>query len=217
MLWSSPAEGAVARGLVTLSGGQGRLGWGDLFVQITAKHFIKFQRGFYMTVGLLQTDYRKTISLFRSLTSMSLWVHISEWLAREMPIGMCVLDAAASPAHGSPIPYANWVPQPSTHLLIFSFGHMPVSQHSLHITTTGSTQGNSKHTLGTLWAHSGHTQRTLREHSANTQGALRAHPENTQRAFREHAETDVTLVSEDTYRRLYWCDPDESYLVMKAF
>ena len=34
--------------------------------------------------------------------------------------------------------------------------------------------------------------------------------------------TDVTLVSEDTYRRLYWCDPDhsddpdESYQVMKA-
>jgi len=31
--------------------------------------------------------------------------------------------------------------------------------------------------------------------------------------------TDVTLVSEDTYRRLYWCDPDdpdESYLVMKV-
>ena len=31
--------------------------------------------------------------------------------------------------------------------------------------------------------------------------------------------TDVTLVSDDTYRRLYWCDPDhpdESYLVMKA-
>ena len=33
--------------------------------------------------------------------------------------------------------------------------------------------------------------------------------------------TDVTLVSDDTYRRLYWCDPDypddpdESYLVMK--
>ena len=29
--------------------------------------------------------------------------------------------------------------------------------------------------------------------------------------------TDVTLVSDDTYRRLYWCDPDdpdESYLVM---
>ena len=21
--------------------------------------------------------------------------------------------------------------------------------------------------------------------------------------------TDVTLVSEDTYRRLYWCDPDD--------
>ena len=34
--------------------------------------------------------------------------------------------------------------------------------------------------------------------------------------------TDVTLVSDDTYRRLYWCDPDhpddpdEIYLVMKA-
>ena len=34
--------------------------------------------------------------------------------------------------------------------------------------------------------------------------------------------TDVTLVSEDTYRRLYWCDPDdpddpdECYLVMKV-
>ena len=34
--------------------------------------------------------------------------------------------------------------------------------------------------------------------------------------------TDVTLVSDDTYRRLYWCDPDdpddpdESYLVMKG-
>ena len=31
--------------------------------------------------------------------------------------------------------------------------------------------------------------------------------------------TDVTLVSDDTYRRLYWCDPDhpdESYLVMKC-
>ena len=34
--------------------------------------------------------------------------------------------------------------------------------------------------------------------------------------------TDVTLVSDDTYRRLYWCDPDypddpdESYLVMKV-
>ena len=33
--------------------------------------------------------------------------------------------------------------------------------------------------------------------------------------------TDVTLVSEDTYRRLYWCDPDypdgdEIYLVMKV-
>ena len=34
--------------------------------------------------------------------------------------------------------------------------------------------------------------------------------------------TDVTLVSEDTYRRLFWCDPDdpddpdESYLVMKV-
>ena len=33
--------------------------------------------------------------------------------------------------------------------------------------------------------------------------------------------TDVTLVSDDTYRRLYWCDPDysddpdESYLKMK--
>ena len=30
---------------------------------------------------------------------------------------------------------------------------------------------------------------------------------------------DVTLVSDDTYRRLYWCDPDhpdESYLVMKV-
>ena len=33
--------------------------------------------------------------------------------------------------------------------------------------------------------------------------------------------TDVTLVSDDTYRRLYWCDPDysddpdESYLAMK--
>ena len=30
--------------------------------------------------------------------------------------------------------------------------------------------------------------------------------------------TDVTLVSDDTYRRYYWCDPDdpdESYLVMK--
>ena len=34
--------------------------------------------------------------------------------------------------------------------------------------------------------------------------------------------TDVTLVSDDTYERLYWCDPDdpddpdESYLVMKV-
>ena len=31
--------------------------------------------------------------------------------------------------------------------------------------------------------------------------------------------TDVTLVSDDTYRRLYRCDPDhpdESYLVMKV-
>ena len=37
--------------------------------------------------------------------------------------------------------------------------------------------------------------------------------------------TDVTLVSDDTYRRLYWCDPeypdgsddpDESYLEMKV-
>ena len=34
--------------------------------------------------------------------------------------------------------------------------------------------------------------------------------------------TDVTLVSDDTYRRLYWCDPDdpddpdECYLVMKV-
>ena len=34
--------------------------------------------------------------------------------------------------------------------------------------------------------------------------------------------TDVTLVIDDTYRRLYWCDPDdpddpgESYLVMKV-
>ena len=31
--------------------------------------------------------------------------------------------------------------------------------------------------------------------------------------------TDVTLVNDDTYRRLYWCDPDdpdESYLVMKV-
>ena len=34
--------------------------------------------------------------------------------------------------------------------------------------------------------------------------------------------TDVTLVSDDTYRRLYWSDPDdpddpdESYLVMKV-
>ena len=31
--------------------------------------------------------------------------------------------------------------------------------------------------------------------------------------------TDVTLVSNDTYKRLYWCDPDdpdESYLVMKV-
>ena len=31
--------------------------------------------------------------------------------------------------------------------------------------------------------------------------------------------TDVTLLSDDTYRRLYWCDPDdpdESYLVMKV-
>ena len=31
--------------------------------------------------------------------------------------------------------------------------------------------------------------------------------------------TDVTLVSDDTYRGLYWCDPDhpdESYLVMKC-
>ena len=34
--------------------------------------------------------------------------------------------------------------------------------------------------------------------------------------------TDVTLVSDDTYWRLYWCDPDdphdpdESYLVMKV-
>ena len=32
--------------------------------------------------------------------------------------------------------------------------------------------------------------------------------------------TDVTLVSDDTYRRLNWLDPDdpdESYLVMKVF
>ena len=31
--------------------------------------------------------------------------------------------------------------------------------------------------------------------------------------------TDVTLVSDDTYRRLHWCDPDdpdESYLAMKV-
>ena len=34
--------------------------------------------------------------------------------------------------------------------------------------------------------------------------------------------TDVSLVSDDTWRRLYWCDPDdpndpdESYLVMKV-
>ena len=34
--------------------------------------------------------------------------------------------------------------------------------------------------------------------------------------------TDVTLVSDDTYRRLYWCDTyhpddtDESYLVIKV-
>ena len=34
--------------------------------------------------------------------------------------------------------------------------------------------------------------------------------------------TDVTLVSDDNYRRLYWCDPehsedpDESYLMMKV-
>ena len=34
--------------------------------------------------------------------------------------------------------------------------------------------------------------------------------------------TDVTLVSDDTYERLYWCDPDdpddpdESYLGMKV-
>ena len=37
--------------------------------------------------------------------------------------------------------------------------------------------------------------------------------------------TDVTLVRDDTYRRLYWCDPDypdgpddldESYLVIKV-
>ena len=34
--------------------------------------------------------------------------------------------------------------------------------------------------------------------------------------------TDVTLVSDDTYRRIYWCesdhpdDPDESYLVMNV-
>ena len=34
--------------------------------------------------------------------------------------------------------------------------------------------------------------------------------------------TDVTLVSDDAYRRLYWCDPDhpddpdESYPVMKV-
>ena len=34
--------------------------------------------------------------------------------------------------------------------------------------------------------------------------------------------TDVTLVSDDTYRRLFWCDPydpddpDESYLVIKV-
>ena len=31
--------------------------------------------------------------------------------------------------------------------------------------------------------------------------------------------TDVTLVSDDNYRRLYWCDhdhPDERYLVMKV-
>ena len=30
--------------------------------------------------------------------------------------------------------------------------------------------------------------------------------------------TDVTLVSDDTYKRYYWCDPDdpdENYLVMK--
>ena len=34
--------------------------------------------------------------------------------------------------------------------------------------------------------------------------------------------TDVTLESDDTYRRLYWCDPDdsddpdESYIVMEV-
>ena len=31
--------------------------------------------------------------------------------------------------------------------------------------------------------------------------------------------TDVTLVSDDNFRRLYWCDhdhPDERYLVMKV-
>ena len=34
--------------------------------------------------------------------------------------------------------------------------------------------------------------------------------------------TDVTLVSDDTFRRIYWCesdhsdDPDESYLLMKV-
>ena len=34
--------------------------------------------------------------------------------------------------------------------------------------------------------------------------------------------TDVTLVSDDTYRRLYWCDPDHTddpgkrYVVMKV-
>ena len=35
--------------------------------------------------------------------------------------------------------------------------------------------------------------------------------------------TDVTLVSVDTYRRLYWCDPDDPddtdkrYLVIKSY
>ena len=35
--------------------------------------------------------------------------------------------------------------------------------------------------------------------------------------------TDVTLVSDDTYRRIYWCesdhsdDPDESYLLDESY
>ena len=190
---------------------------GDLFVQITAKHFIKFQRGLYMKVGLLQTDYRTTISLFRSLTWMSQWVHISEWLAREMPIVMCVLDAAASPAHGSPIPYANWVPQPSTHLLIFSFGHMPVSQHTLYITTTGSMQLRA--TPRILWAESGHILGTLSEHSGSTQSASREHSEGIQRTRRNWCDSgEWGYLSETLLMWPWWkLSSDESVLAMNVF